>query len=160
RSRIGCRRVRSRHRHAHQKHSPQARTRSAPSALCRHDLRNRLQIRGRVMWHRRRIAPPPWWPPNEPWPPRYRRSPYFVRTLRCPFTTLIFLTAIGLLLSRTQQLAIAIAVGIAIIVALTSGFTFTLRRESHRLRAEDQLRRQLMADVAHELRTPLAILQG
>ena len=115
-----------------------------------------------MMWNYRGHRPS-WWPANEPWPPRRFRHhgpPTFVRGLGCLFTAVIIFTAAGLLLSRSQQFAIALVIGIAIMLALTSAFAFTLRRVSHRLRAEDRLRRQLMADVAHELRTPLAILQG
>ena len=81
--------------------------------------------------------------------------------LGCLFTALLALTAAGLgLLARAPQLALVLAVGIALMIALTASFVFTLRRVSAHFRAQDRLRRQLMADVAHELRTPLAILQG
>lgn len=89
------------------------------------------------------------------------RRPRFVRRLGCVFFAIVAFTTAGLsALTRTQQLIFVIAIGVAIIMVMSTAFAIVLRRVSHRLRAEDQLRRQLMADVAHELRTPLAILQG
>jgi signal transduction histidine kinase len=115
-----------------------------------------------MMWSRRHR--PPWWPQNEPWPPRrrYRHGPpSFVRRLGFLFMSLVMFTAFGVsLLARSHQFALVIAIGLAVVAALTAGFVFTIRRVSHHFRAQDRLRRQLMADVAHELRTPLAILQG
>lgn len=74
------------------------------------------------------------------------------------FAPLMFWGAIALLsmLVRTRTLPL-VAVTIA---ALAIGFVFAFRRASAFFRAQDRLRRQLMADVAHELRTPLTILQG
>jgi signal transduction histidine kinase len=52
------------------------------------------------------------------------------------------------------------ATGLAVIVVLILGFRGAFRRAARVFREQNNLRRQLMADVAHELRTPLAILQG
>src|SRR5262249_52722881 len=49
---------------------------------------------------------------------------------------------------------------VVIALAIIAAFITTLRRVARRFAEHDRLRRQLMADVAHELRTPLAILQG
>jgi signal transduction histidine kinase len=43
---------------------------------------------------------------------------------------------------------------------LIVAFVAAIRRVTRFFREQDRLRRQLMADVAHELRTPLSILQG
>jgi signal transduction histidine kinase len=74
------------------------------------------------------------------------------------FAPLIFWVAIAVIVLsfRTRTVAF-IAVAVA---ALIVGFAFAFRRASSFFRAQDRLRRQLMADVAHELRTPLSILQG
>jgi len=91
----------------------------------------------------------------------YGRPPRFVRGLGCLFFAVVIFTTAGLsILTRTQQLMIVIGVCAAIIAVMSAAFAIVVRRVSHRLGAEDRLRRQLMADVAHELRTPLAILQG
>jgi len=74
------------------------------------------------------------------------------------FMPLIFWAAIALIsmLFRARTVpVIAVAV-----LALAIGFVFAFRRASAYFGAQDRLRRQLMADVAHELRTPLSILQG
>jgi signal transduction histidine kinase len=84
----------------------------------------------------------------------------------CAFATLIVLAAIGAstlasMFLRTPQRAAAIAgIALAIAMAVGAGFAFSIRRMSRAFGQQDRLRRQLMADVAHELRTPLAILQG
>jgi signal transduction histidine kinase len=114
----------------------------------------------------RRHGPPPWrWQGRPPFAGR-RGPPPFVRRMGCAFAALITLAAIGAstlvsLLWRAPQQVLAIsAVALALIAALAVAFRFAIRRVGGAFAEQDRLRRQLMADVAHELRTPLAILQG
>jgi signal transduction histidine kinase len=74
------------------------------------------------------------------------------------FAPLIFWGAIALLsmLFHARTLAIVPIAAVALLI----GFVLAFRRASSIFRAQDRQRRQLMADVAHELRTPLSILQG
>lgn len=106
-----------------------------------------------MTWHRHR--------------PPFRRHgpPQFVRRMGCAFAGLIVFAAIGAsslmsLLSGAPRRGWAIGLAIGITVSIVSGFAYTIRRVAGVFREQDRLRRQLMADVAHELRTPLAILQG
>ena len=110
---------------------------------------------------RRHGHPPPWG--------RRRGPPPFVRRMGCAFAALIGLAAMGAstlvsLLWRSprspQQVLAISAVALALIVAFGLAFRFAVRRVAGAFTEQDRLRRQLMADVAHELRTPLAILQG
>ena len=95
-----------------------------------------------------------------------RGPPPFVRRMGCAFAAMLVLAVIGAstlvsMFFRTPQrasLIAAIAFGIA--AALVIGFAMAIRRAAHVFGEQNRLRRQLMADVAHELRTPLAILQG
>lgn len=119
----------------------------------------------------RRHGPPPRWAWRDR--PRFaghwrdRRGPHpFVRRMGCAFAALIVLAAIGastlvsLLWRAPQQVTGIAAVAIALILALAVAFRKIFGRISGAFAEQDRLRRQLMADVAHELRTPLAILQG
>lgn len=103
----------------------------------------------RLRWDRHRHGPPP-----------------FVRRMGCAFAAMMILAAIGAstlvsLVSRAPQRAVSLlAVAAIVAAALIVAFVFVIRRVTRFFREQDRLRRQLMADVAHELRTPLAILQG
>jgi two-component system sensor histidine kinase BaeS len=113
---------------------------------------------------------PPWrWrdpPPFSPSSGRRRRPPPFVRRMGCVFAALIALAALGAstlvsLLWRSPHQVAAIAAGaLALVAALALAFRTVIRRVGGAFAEQDRLRRQLMADVAHELRTPLAILMG
>jgi two-component system sensor histidine kinase BaeS len=100
--------------------------------------------------------------------PRFRRgrgpAPAFARRAGCAFATLI-LMAVGtstLVTFAFQSVRRGMAIGIAIgmTFVIVGGFASVMYRVTRTFREQDRLRRQLMADVAHELRTPLAILQG
>src|SRR5919204_27474 len=64
--------------------------------------------------------------------------------------------AVAWMLFRAHEVPIVLIT----VFALVTGFTLAFRRASSFFSAQDRLRGQLMADVAHELRTPLAVLQG
>jgi signal transduction histidine kinase len=89
-----------------------------------------------------------------------------VRRIGCAFALLILLAAAGAgslvaLLGRTPHgVAVLGALAAALALALVGGFVLAFRRVARGFAEQDRLRRQLLADVAHELRTPLAILQG
>jgi signal transduction histidine kinase len=89
-----------------------------------------------------------------------------VRRMGCAFGALIILATIGAsalvsMFFRAPQSTVGIAAtAIAVFVALVAGFVLSIRRVSSAFSTQNRLRRQLMADVAHELRTPLSILQG
>ena len=115
----------------------------------------------------RRHGPPPWACRDQPPLAGHRRGPHpFVRRMGCAFAALIVLAAIGgstlvsLLFRAPQQVLAIAAVATALVLALAVAFRLVVGRMSRAFAEQDRLRRQLMADVAHELRTPLAILQG
>jgi two-component system sensor histidine kinase BaeS len=80
----------------------------------------------------------------------------------CAFAAMIVLAAISAstFVSHTPPRGWAIGIAITLLCGIAWAFGFTIRRVSRVFREQDRLRRQLMADVAHELRTPLSILQG
>jgi two-component system, OmpR family, sensor histidine kinase BaeS len=96
--------------------------------------------------------------------PRHGPPP-FVRRMGCAFAALILLAAIAAsalvsFLSHAPHFGAAVGIAVGVTVTIVAGFALTIRRAAMFFREQDRLRRQLMADVAHELRTPLAILQG
>jgi len=84
----------------------------------------------------------------------------------CAFAAMMVLAAIGAsslvsMWTRAPQRATSIVfVALVVTSAFAFAFRFAIQRVTGVFRQQDRLRRQLMADVAHELRTPLAILQG
>lgn len=122
----------------------------------------------------RRHDPPPWGPlggrdraGSPAWGAGRRRGPPpFVRRMGCSFAALIGFAALGTstlvsLFGRSPQQVLPLsAVALALTFALALAFRRALRPVAGAFAEQDRLRRQLMADVAHELRTPLAILQG
>ena len=152
---------------------------------------------------------PPWWPDDEPWPPRGRPPLRFLGRLGCVLVAVAALAATGFLgaafgwhgpfvLVRAIVMitlvvvvisAIAGSIGVRRLAGPLSDLLGASRRveagdfsarvredargpqllrevlgtfntmASH-LEADEVRRRQLLADVGHELRTPLAVLQG
>ncbi|HEY3569548.1 MAG TPA: HAMP domain-containing sensor histidine kinase [Thermoanaerobaculia bacterium] len=103
--------------------------------------------------------------PPQPWR-RRGGPPPFVRRMGCAFAALIVLSAVGAsalvsLLWRSPRQVVSISVvAVVLVAAFAIVFRVAIRRVGGAFAEQDRLRRQLMADVAHELRTPLAILQG
>ena len=161
--------------------------------------------------------PPPWWPVNEPWPPRGgprawgRHRARFARRMGVLFAIALFLMAVGVstviswfvpgatvpVVVRPQRIFFGLLwlfVLAGIFRRLMGRFgspltqiveaadrvadgDYSVRTPEYgphwmrtvarafnsmtsSLQAQDQQRRHLMADIAHELRTPLAVLQG
>jgi signal transduction histidine kinase len=168
--------------------------------------------------HVRRRRRPPWWPDNEPWPPRfgpgswrYRRT-RFERRINALFWICVLLLVAGVNAVVSWLFPGANVVGpsfhaLRLLMALfwlflIVGFLVPAVRRfrspladivesadrvsegdyavrvseygprwmrtiarafnsmTSKLQVQDQQRRHLMADIAHELRTPLAVLQG
>jgi len=100
------------------------------------------------------------------WRSHRAATPRFVRGMGCVFGALILSAAFAggtltMFLVRAPGRALPIlAMAAFAVFLLVSGFVATFRRVAFKFRSQVLLRRQLLADVAHELRTPLAILQG
>jgi signal transduction histidine kinase len=157
-------------------------------------------------WGPPRGRRPPWWPENEPFPPRrWRRGPpAFVRLIGCLFVAVLGVAvlmgiAIGGLVGRFGFWPLAIPA--ALFVLFLGVASFGMRRftrpmtnlidaaqrieagdystrlpvwgsadlrsvarafnsMSARLKAIDEQRRGFLADVTHELRTPLSVIRG
>ena len=105
------------------------------------------------------------WERRRRWGHRHGPPP-FVRKMGCAFAAMMVLAAIGAsslvsMWTRAPQRATSIVfVALVVTSAFAFAFRFAIQRVTGVFRQQDRLRRQLMADVAHELRTPLAILQG
>jgi two-component system sensor histidine kinase BaeS len=121
---------------------------------------------------------PPWWPEGEHWPPRgHRRGPPrgVVRYLALAglvwlaFSALIGVVAGEAVAHGAGWVAGALLLGVGCL-AVVSGLRGPRWRVGHRLRelseaarrleATDARRRTFLAELAHELRTPLAVVRA
>jgi signal transduction histidine kinase len=167
--------------------------------------------RGGPRWRWHGDRPPPWWPEEEPWPPRsgtvFReraRARFVRRSGWYSFWPLWILFWIISTNAWRRGFPVGGGVAVLLVCAAVAGIVAIIIRRiagpvadivsaadriSHRdydvrvrepefgpawigdtarafnamareLAAQDQARRHLMADIAHELRTPLAIVQG
>lgn len=97
---------------------------------------------------------------------RQEGPPPFVRGMGCAVAALIVVsiiasnTLVRLFAQTPERRALIVAITIAVAIVVIAAFVATIRRVAGHFREQVRLRRQLMADVAHELRTPLSILQG
>jgi len=120
---------------------------------------------------------PPWWPEGEAWPPRGR--PTWARGRRGrPFFLRIAVFGLGLWLISAATMAVLGGVLVraapgwlllpllVMAIALLAGIREVRRAAgafgAMRVRAEatEQRRRSFLADVTHELKTPLAVIRG
>lgn len=67
---------------------------------------------------------------------------------------------VSMLVRTPKRNLLLVAFVFILVTTIIVTFVFLIRRLARTFREQDRLRRQLMADVAHELRTPLSILQG
>jgi two-component system sensor histidine kinase BaeS len=114
---------------------------------------------------------PPWWPEDEPWPPRGRppwargRRPPWPLFLLFPVLFFAFLLAVALsALGGPAPLRWAAVAAIATLAAAVGFAGLAAWRIANairsRQRSQDRRRRQFLADVAHELKTPLSVIRA
>jgi signal transduction histidine kinase len=107
---------------------------------------------------------PPWWPEGEAWPPRgrppwARRGPPWRRPVQIlALLLLLAVVASVILIIRAPLLGAAFVLVVWGLWGLALYRVFGVVRG--RQRAEQARQKQLLADVAHELRTPLAVIRA
>lgn len=115
-------------------------------------------------WQSRGRRPPPWWPQGEAWPPRRGRHRPLPALLFPLFVFgLVATLLIGALNSSPALRWAAVAVTGFLAFAIFSAARAAsriARGMADRRRSEEAGRRRFMADAAHELRTPLAVIRA
>lgn len=124
----------------------------------------------------RRRGAPPWWPEGEQWPPRRgRRPPFplFPFIVLVPLGWLLFTVAIGVLVAEAVihglwlliwvgvvALCVPFLMSLLLMRSVRGGRLRRLTELARRLEATDERRRTFLAELAHELRTPLALVRA
>lgn len=114
---------------------------------------------------RRPLRRPPWWPDQEPWPPR-GRPPWAGRGHR-PRRGPLLLLALLLLLLVAASVVLTLRAplfGAIVVLGVWGLWGLVIYRVvgmvRSRQRAQQERQKRLLADVAHELRTPLAVIRA
>jgi len=105
------------------------------------------------------------WPRRSP--PWTRPRARFVRRMAFMFGTMLLLSVLGastlisMLFGRYERAGTALPGALIVLLVLFFVGSFAMRRVvTSRLESQDRRRRRLLADIAHELRTPLSVIQG
>lgn len=113
--------------------------------------------RGRPPWMSRER--PPWWPQGHEWPPQ-RRELWRGRRRGMPgLVPFLLIIGLAVLLGHYSSGWIFVFLLVGILVVLLA-FLAQSQRRLRAARRDQAKRKNFLADVTHELRTPLAVIRG